>query len=370
MFLQKNNSIPSYQTYFPSVEDMDRDQLRFYRKVKSSLAKGKFIEVDGNISYVFTFLYELLGKWNAVGFESLSDYLIHISELYSHEEKLSSYCLFWAHDCLLGLGHYDEYLTKSEHGRVFGTLTHKCNLRLNIQQKLGRLANPTDLLLIANGRKTKFIANNQGLYKSKIIEVFNGYAGQNGEWFAQLEDCLKDQRHSTHEHGLFSGAPMQAKPKLGFKIRAYYSASEILQTIKSLAREAENTAREELGIPKIGEGWVSETELFNNLKQEFSQTLVVQHGQPSWLGRQHYDIWFPHWKIAVEYHGLQHFEPVEFFGGEDAFAKNVERDKRKIRVSVKNGVKLFVVKEGYDLEKLLAEIQVESTKKSVSAPHD
>ena len=45
--------------YFPSQADMNRRQLSFYKKIESSLDKGKYIDVDGNIGYVFVFLYKL-----------------------------------------------------------------------------------------------------------------------------------------------------------------------------------------------------------------------------------------------------------------------------------------------------------------------
>ena len=62
-----------------------------------------------------------------------------------------------------------------------------------------------------------------------------------------------------------------------------------------------------------------------------------------WLGRQHLDIYIPELKIAVEYQGRQHSEPVEFFGGQEAFEKNLERDARKKRLCDENGVNLLYV---------------------------
>jgi hypothetical protein len=41
---------------------------------------------------------------------------------------------------------------------------------------------------------------------------------------------------------------------------------------------------------------------------------VIAHGQPKWLGRQHIDIWIPALNVGIEYHGLQHFQPVGFSG--------------------------------------------------------
>jgi hypothetical protein len=127
--------------------------------------------------------------------------------------------------------------------------------------------------------------------------------------------------------------------------------------VKELTRDAESAAREIVGLPKVGEGWVSETALFYSLKAHFSQTVVVQHGQPHWLGRQHFDIWFPDWNIAVEYHGAQHFEPIDFFGGDAAYRDTVERDERKKKLAEKYGVILIVVTEADDDKSLIVQIE-------------
>jgi len=358
--------VPEFSGYFPSEENMNAKQKAFYKKAEKSLNSGEFINIDGNIGYVFVYLYNLLSKWNSKGFESLSEFLIYISELYKNEEKLSSYCLFWAHDCLLGLGKYDDYLDKTEPKILTGTCTHASNLRINIQRKIGLPANPVDILLMVGGRKTKFITNNQALYKENIIDCFNRYGDKNEGWFAIFDSWLPDE--NLYNHSLFNGAPLWDKPALSWKIKAYYSAYDHLATIKEISKEAENKARELLGVPKIGEGWISETELYRRLEHEFFKTKVIQHGQPSWLGRQHFDIWFPNWKIAVEYHGKQHFEPVEFFGGEEAFKKTVERDLRKIKLAKRNGVKLFVIAEDDDQDELIQNIYIEILKRKVLPP--
>lgn len=366
MLFGKSKPIPEFETYYASTSDMNKQQLRFYRKVEACLKSGKHIHVDGNISYIFAYINKLMMSWDKLGFEGLSEYLIHISELYIYEKKLSNYCLHWAHDCLLGLEKYEEFLEKSEPIRVTGTSTHSSNRRLNIQNHIGTNANPIDLLLMAGGRKTKFIEENQAIYKSKIIEAHESYASQNAPWFEIMKSSLSNT--NTYNSTLFNGAVIFDKPSLAFKTVAYYSDTEILALVKQLARDAESSAREELGLPRIGEGWLSETQLFKMLKNKFPQTKVIQHGRPRWLGRQHYDIWFPHWKIAVEYHGLQHFEPVEFFGGEEAYEKTVQRDRRKVRLSKKNGVKLFVVRENYDENSLLQAIENEVFTRNIMAP--
>ena len=59
------------------------------------------------------------------------------------------------------------------------------------------------------------------------------------------------------------------------------------------------------------------------------------------LGLFEIDIYDEKNKIAIEYQGDEHFEAVDFFNGEDGLNATLERDKRKIELCKKNGIKLF-----------------------------
>lgn len=111
---------------------------------------------------------------------------------------------------------------------------------------------------------------------------------------------------------------------------------------------AENNIREKYGVPLIGEGWISETTLFRNLKSIFPEYEVVHHGKPPWLGRMHLDVYIPDLKIAFEYQGKQHSEPVEYFGGKESFEQVQRRDREKNELCIINGIKLFHIHEGED----------------------
>lgn len=126
-------------------------------------------------------------------------------------------------------------------------------------------------------------------------------------------------------------------------------------------RKVENDLREEMNLPKIGEGWISETHLFYILKDEFTEEIVLHHASPKWLGRQHLDIYFPELNIGIEYQGAQHYEPIEFFGGQVAFEKTVERDKRKKQLCEKHKCHLIYVDKGYELKEIIAEIEKAKT---------
>ena len=137
----------------------------------------------------------------------------------------------------------------------------------------------------------------------------------------------------------------------------YYVENSILETFSVFIHSLQNEFRVSRGIPKIGEGWVSETDLYYKLQGHFPTKKVIHHGKPKWLGRQHIDIWFPDYKIGIEYQGQQHDRPIEFFGGEKSFEENKKRDERKRMLFKENNAFLIEVREGFDFEILCEEIK-------------
>jgi hypothetical protein len=134
--------------------------------------------------------------------------------------------------------------------------------------------------------------------------------------------------------------------------RAYLAKLEgipdFTRIVFTLLREAENEVRRARGIAAVGEAWVSETELLYRVRQLLPDLEVVAHGQPRWLGRQHLDIWIPSLSVAIEYQGAQHFRSIEFFGGDDAFRRNQERDSKKRALCKTNTTRLIEI--AYDQE--------------------
>jgi len=152
-------------------------------------------------------------------------------------------------------------------------------------------------------------------------------------------------------------------PMYGSSVRVHYGPY-----IKRIAieknvtdAEAENEVRDMLGIPHIGEGWISETELLNMVKGIFPQNEVIHQSSPQWLGRQRLDIFLPELKIAVEYQGLQHYKPVPFFGGDDGFRQTRERDLLKARLCSQNGVALIYFRYDEMISRELVETRMRGT---------
>ena len=101
--------------------------------------------------------------------------------------------------------------------------------------------------------------------------------------------------------------------------------------------------------------WVSEEMVYNIAKKYYNKLypVVYQH-RPFFLrsakdGQMSYDVFISGLNVAIEYQGKQHFEPVDFFGGDKAFEDLQARDKLKAKLSAENGIKLVYINYWEDI---------------------
>ena len=76
-----------------------------------------------------------------------------------------------------------------------------------------------------------------------------------------------------------------------------------------------------------------------------------------------YDIFISGLNIAIEYQGKQHFEPVDYFGGEEAFQKVKKRDAEKKKLSEENNVQLIYINYWEDVTPELIQQRIEQCQK-------
>jgi len=115
-------------------------------------------------------------------------------------------------------------------------------------------------------------------------------------------------------------------------------------------REAEDELRDKLGIPR-GLKWISEVELYKIVKELLPDKKVIHQGHPKWLGNQIFDVWIPDLNLAIEYQGMQHYQSVEFFGGEEGLRNTKDRDKRKVELCQRNRVELVYFRYDEEISK-------------------
>jgi hypothetical protein len=68
-----------------------------------------------------------------------------------------------------------------------------------------------------------------------------------------------------------------------------------------------------------------------------------------------FDFYLVDSNICIEFNGIQHYKPVNYFGGEEGFIKTQKRDKIKEKYCIDNNIELLVIKYNEDItEKIKA----------------
>ena len=122
----------------------------------------------------------------------------------------------------------------------------------------------------------------------------------------------------------------------GAQIQMHYGPyiDMLVRSTEMDIRTAKAETRRRLSISR----WKREDELCRLILGLFPTRTIRREASPPWLGRQRLDIYLPELKLAIEHQGEQHYRPVAAFGGEQAFVKLQERDKRKRTLCQEHGV--------------------------------
>lgn len=91
----------------------------------------------------------------------------------------------------------------------------------------------------------------------------------------------------------------------------------------------------------------SQYKLWEKLKNKYPGYFLEWEYSPNWLEKQRLDIADCRLRIGIEFDGIQHFEPVECFGGEEKFKWQQEQDLKKEECCRNNSWILFRLKYNY-----------------------
>lgn len=85
--------------------------------------------------------------------------------------------------------------------------------------------------------------------------------------------------------------------------------------------------------------WKSEMKLYESVKKIYPSAIYQYRSK--WLDRQSLDIFIPELRIGIEYQGKQHYESVDFFGGEKGFEDRIYLDEQKRKKCKLNKIELI-----------------------------
>jgi len=134
---------------------------------------------------------------------------------------------------------------------------------------------------------------------------------------------------------------------------------------RKIRKIIENEVRVKFGFKKVGEAWATETLLYQLICQMFPKEKIYRHYRPDFLEYLELDVFIPHLNIGIEYQGIQHFEPVEHWGGEASLRKVIERDNKKKKLCSKNGINLIYFYYYEELSRELVENKIQPANNAI-----
>lgn len=419
--LVSGGGVPEFRQYFSTYKDMGDAQRDFYeRTLKPAFLRGDRVDLEGNLSYGFVLASELVGNHGYRDLSLLRN-LFHRLALFYRGTSLGDRATTWVADAyflehdyqagfdtLVDLGHVDlrTYIGVAEDivdSRVTGEMAwgwttadrlrpygvrHK-NAVLDVLERLldeehakrGRSIVSDLWIATAVERRSGdpaaewvvdvldewMLAEQLGVNLS-FMDLYGGRPRMAAVADTSRRDVIAqwETQHGERQREAFEGLLAPTAPYIrwpsasasGFDTKSTYGFHLIVRAyLHKRFREAENEVRENSGVPRVGEGWVSEVELFRRLRDAFPETRVTHQGRPAWLRPQSIDILFPDWQIAVEYQGEQHHRPIEIFGGQTAFEVQLERDARKRKTCREHDHVLIEVLPGHDIDDVVARIR-------------
>jgi len=382
----------TYVYCYNEIQMANAEQLSFYKIYKRCFLDGNYIDLQGNDNYAFILFYDLLENYNS-DIRVLQEYLKKLAEYYPKTkmygedaiikelEKLGDFENAWSllsHKEYIIVKKIIDYESKLNRELLNGELIVKIcgysHLSEFGQKNLNEIKPFAEKRLetykAEKGAKffDLFVQNGQPIKVPKAVAIekeksfFDFFQKQSYETVyeynpAYYEEFFLSQAEYEHYRNIDDSQRESGYIKDYTFFLPHVVEKSIINQCRLILKRAEDLYRESIGMPKIGEGWISETELFYKISDYFKDDEVIHHASPKWLGQQHLDIYFPKWNIGIEYQGAQHFEPVEFFGGQEAFEKTVERDIRKKNLCKKHNCYLIYAEEGYDFSEITTKIE-------------
>jgi hypothetical protein len=343
-------------------------QKEFYEYFRSAFLQSNVIDVKSNNNYVFTLYYDLIDnyKQDHIDIHTLARHLTTLSEYYTITRAYAQEFLVREFECL---GLYEESWELIKKNQ-YQNLKSYWDYEQIFQRSL------IDASLVCScgiSHLTSFGQKNIEIVKNYILTSIQEYENNAGTSF--FHNFFSRDQYFKEIDGQYSPEYYRKFFLNDEDFEEYYSYDTknektgysrdirfvvehaVNNQLRVILRNAEQICRRELGLPLIGEGWISETELYYKIKDQFPECSIVHHGSPKWLGRQHFDIYFPNENIAIEYQGLQHYQPVEFFGGIEGFEKAKERDEKKKKLAEANGCTLLYFDESSNYNDLIEVIK-------------
>lgn len=237
--------------------------------------------------------------------------------------------------------------------------------------------NGKTVINIAHTTNSKAVLEGYKILKSidKYSCLYYGPLGEISEWGDAIRYLVNEAKMTKWKNVKKKGSVQSLlAEKVSFYIIEKYikNKDDVDEVYTEVMKEANNN----IGLPferytyDISEyKWKSEELMLECVEKVFKKNTVIHQYRPYFLrskkGQMSYDVFVCGKNIAFEYQGKQHFEPVDYFGGEKHYEEQTERDTLKKKLSEENGITLIYV--NYD-EDVSVELIKEKVNQAIGNP--
>lgn len=233
-----------FQSYWPTFEQLDKKQRKWYFYWREQALKGNYLDVD--LSYIFIFVYELINYSFNINAAFNVSMLVRLNEAYiERHPKLKKYLNRWIADMLFEIDERElanEFVEESYNTSI----PRLYNLIQENQDSLESISITYWKPYIKNYRETEFFSKNKNKiykrFKESIPSLKKLYEKEGksllAEWFE-----IKNEREVRY---LYSGAVLGREyHNTHVHVEKVYATEDLTKVISNLFRLAENVVRSE-----------------------------------------------------------------------------------------------------------------------------
>ena len=339
----------------PKLSDKDKYPFGFclFAKVDDSLIDyTNLFLVEANGQKLFE---KLVPKSNAIYYKDETDKLYQLLNLFkneihkintSHEIELFDDCMDLIPIVNKALEHLlqkreeykeiekselIEYIIKPFYDKSFYEMAVLSN-------------NAEDIVYDKEADKYHVYFNSTQVYEIELMTFINKYSFLDNNTLievSQNKDIVRKYSYLYYEINYLDKVLADIRRDHGYSGKA--TGSILLRLIKEDKKELRKRANHLYKIAKesglVISKWSNEYRLFA-LISRYVKNVIYQY-RADWLDNQSIDVFIEDQKIAIEYQGRQHYEPVEHFGGETSYYDNLKRDYDKKNKCIENDVTLI-----------------------------
>ena len=221
----------------------------------------------------------------------------------------------------------------------------------NLKDRIVNLLENSDLFIVKNDFRKRNIIS-----KVKLLDDFQDFSGE----YKKIANKLKN-KYGVDDLELLLILLKKYGEEIVFGLQSTIFYNNKDEKYKSPEKYEDNEKKyndmaNNLKNSKIN--WKSEYKLFILIKAYFPDAIFQYKFKE--LEPQSLDIFIPSLKIAFEYQGQQHYEPIERFGGKEHFKIQLENDDKKRKICNKNNI--ILIEWGFEekINKLELDKQLEN----------